>query len=453
MKRRMRNTCRQAFALAAVLATAHSRATAQDGRMTLGDAVRLGIAYHPSIAFTQAERSAARALLGEVRALRIPTVSAEASLTRFQEPMIIAPLHGFDPNVPPAFDDALIQTRLTAAYTLFDGGNRGARVDRARAGLGAAEAATVSTRMEIIQQISLAYLGVLTARGIDEAANRRIDALDAERSRVNRLLLEGRAARVELLRVEAELSSALADQIGTRTRLETSGRRLARLIGAPESDVMPSRLVAVSAAETAVPEVLAALIQQAKSANPTLEAARRRAQAERAGHRAARAAWFPIVRLTGGYVTFGSTGGDFQGEWQAGVGLAYPLFTGGERSSAVSAADARAAAAEAELQLLELETETTVDVAVAVVRESRARTEALERTVEHSTEVTRIERIALDAGAGVQTDFLDAEATLFRARANLVEARHAEIAARVALARAVGDLTPEWLVQNVEHTP
>jgi outer membrane protein len=421
--------------------------------MTLAEAVRLGIAYHPSITFTEAERSAASAVLGEVKAKRIPTVSAEASLTHFQEPMIIAPLHGFDPNIPPQFDETLVQSRVIAGYTLFDGGKRGARVDRARAGLAATDASAVSARMATIQQISLAFLRVLTARGIDEAAERRIDALDAERSRVSRLLQEGRAAQVELLRVEAELSSALADQIATRTRVETSGRRLARLIGAPWGDVVPSRLVAVGVAESGAPEVPEAFIQQATSANPALEAARQRAQAEQAGRRAARAAWLPDLRVTGGYVVFGSASGNFQGEWQAGVGLSYPRFTGGERSSAVSEADARARAAEARLQLLELETETTVDEAVAAVRESRARTEALVRTVEHLTEVARIERIALDAGAGVQTDFLEAEATLFQARANLVEARHAEIAARIALARAVGHLTSEWLVENVENAP
>jgi outer membrane protein TolC len=306
--------------------------------------------------------------------------------------------------------------------------------------------------MEIIQQVGLSYLSVLTARGIDEAAHRRIAALDTERLRVRQLLQEGRAARVELLRVEAELSSAGADQLATRTEREPSSRRLARLIGVSEGEALPSRLVAVNASELAVQDA-SALIERALSANPVLASARERAQAERAGHRAAQATWFPTLRLMGGYATFGSTAGEFQAEWQAGVAVSYPLFTGGERTAASAEASALAAAAEAELRLLELETETTVDNAVAAVHESRARTEAFARAVEHLTEVARIERLALDAGAGVQTDFLDAEATLFRARASMIEAGHAEIAARIALARAVGDLTPEWLAQNVENTP
>ena len=78
---------------------------------------------------------------------------------------------------------------------------------------------------------------------------------------------------------------------------------------------------------------------------------------------------------------------------------------------------------------------------------------ALRRAVQLQTEVARIEQLSLDAGAGTQTDYLRAEADLARARSLLVEAEHAEIAARVELARVVGELTTEWLNRNVETSP
>ena len=51
---------------------------------------------------------------------------------------------------------------------------------------------------------------------------------------------------------------------------------------------------------------------------------------------------------------------------------------------------------------------------------------------------------------GTQTDYLDSEASLFGARAGLIEARHREIAARSELARVTGTLDPEWFEQNLE---
>jgi outer membrane protein TolC len=58
--------------------------------------------------------------------------------------------------------------------------------------------------------------------------------------------------------------------------------------------------------------------------------------------------------------------------------------------------------------------------------------------------------LALDAGAGVQTDYLTAEAELLQVRAAWSAARGAEIGAYVELARIVGELSLEWLERNLE---
>ena len=55
-----------------------------------------------------------------------------------------------------------------------------------------------------------------------------------------------------------------------------------------------------------------------------------------------------------------------------------------------------------------------------------------------------------EAGAGVQTDYLNAEAELFRARAALAQAHAAEIMALLELARVRGQLTQQWLAVHLE---
>ena len=59
----------------------------------------------------------------------------------------------------------------------------------------------------------------------------------------------------------------------------------------------------------------------------------------------------------------------------------------------------------------------------------------------------RIEKLRLSAGAGVETDYLRAEADLLAARANAAEARNRAAAARAELARIAGELTPEWVAR------
>ncbi|NIP83667.1 MAG: TolC family protein, partial [Gemmatimonadetes bacterium] len=48
-------------------------------------------------------------------------------------------------------------------------------------------------------------------------------------------------------------------------------------------------------------------------------------------------------------------------EWQAGVRLSWPVFTGGARSASIRGAEARLRTARAELERTELEAEAAVD--------------------------------------------------------------------------------------------
>ena len=432
---------------------AWAQVTAARSELILSDAVDRALAYHPTVLAARAGFGAASASAGAAKSQRFPQLSAYALLTRFQQPMIIAPLHRFDVNRRPDFDRTLIGGQATLGYTLFDGGARGARIYGTRAEAAAVGYERHSTELALIANVTRAYLQVLTARDVLNAHDRQIAALEAERQRVSRLLREGAAARVELLRVDAAVAQAESDRVATSTAQEVAERNLSRLIGADPAETQAARLVAIEFRDTAAIEDRPALLARAESANPDLQRARRRLEAAQSGRRVASAAWFPQLALFGGYTGFGSASGDFTAEWQAGARLSYPIFTGGARSSAVARATALAERARQEVRLAALTMREGVDRAISAVQGSRARIVAVARAVDHLTEVSRIERLALDEGTGTQTDYLRAEAELLRVRAALIEARHSEIAARVELARVVADLTPDWLDRSLEIRP
>jgi outer membrane protein TolC len=91
-----------------------------------------------------------------------------------------------------------------------------------------------------------------------------------------------------------------------------------------------------------------------------------------------------------------------------------------------------------------------LDRAYSAFDAARARTEALRAAVVQAEEVTRIERLALEAGSGVQSDYITAEAELLRVRAALTDATYAQVLARVELARITGDISSEWIARNLE---
>ncbi len=440
------------FAVASPSASGQERAGNPSGNidsLTLPEAIALALEHHPAVAEAKANTQVAAGVLKQARSSLMPTLSSDASLTRHQEPMLVAPLHGFDPTMAPSFDRALVRGNLTLGYSLFDGGARGARIGRAEAGEATARHEQQKAGMDLAAQVSTAYLSVLSSMELLAAAERQREALRAEEDRVRQFLSEGKAARVDLLRVQASLSQSEATEISIRSRLGVAEGRLARLTGLPRDRIRDRGLEGVALGPLPVQQISLAL-SRAREASPELALAREQLAGASAGVREAEANWLPTLRVAGAYTDFGTLDGGHVQEWQGALQLSYPLFTGGAREGERDRAAAEERRASEAVRRVELAVEEGVEEALAAVVESRARREALERAAEQAEEVARIEALALEVGAGVQTDFLRAQAEFFQSQAALAEARHGEVMAGIRLARVMGDLTLEWVRENTE---
>lgn len=416
--------------------------------LTVQDAVSAALLVHPTIAAARA--GAARAASGarEVSATLLPALMLDAQVTRFEERMVVAPLHGFDPRNPPQFDPLLLQGNVTLGYTAFDGGARGARLARAEALVSAATETVALVREQVIADVMRGYAEVLVARALSSAHAARVMALDRERVRAESLYAEGRAARLVALRAQAALSAARAELAGAATRADVAERALARAMGVTWVRVHGSALQGVRTTGDA-PDREAALARAIES-NAELRRLRAQVAVAEAGTAEAQSQWYPRMQLGGRYARYASGLGDAGGEWQTGLQLSYSIFTAGARPAARDRARAETALASAELSAAELRSAAAVDGAYAQYVTSLERATAWRAAVDQSAEVARIERLSLDAGAGVQSDYLNAEAELLRARAALTEAEYAGFVARVELARAMGVLTLQWIQDNVE---
>ncbi len=433
------------------LAAGPVAATAQES-IPVEEAVRRALATHPSVAAAAARSEGAQALGGVARSAWYPSLSISATGTRFQEPMLVAPLHGFDFTTAPEFDRTLLRGDVDLGWTLFEGGARSARVTAADARAGSAAARAEGARQDLAARVVGSYARLLSRREARAAQRARLEALLAERDRVSRLLAEGRAPEVERFRAEAAIARAEADLAELDAAILAGTHELARLIGADRAGLAVESLRPV-ALLTPDPVPAAGPGSASEMEPPELVAARSRLRASEADRDAASAAWLPRLLLSGGLRSYGSAGGDFTAEWQAGVGLEYPIFTGFARSRRVAAAAAEETAAREELRATELATADRADRALEAVRGAAASAEALAIAERHQAEVVRIERLSLAEGAGVQTDYLRAEAELAETRAARARAVNLHVAARAELARARGELTPDWIRRNLESLP
>ena len=437
-----------AIGLTALLAAGAAAQDPPAADLTVSAAARQALEMYPSVAAASAQALAARRSAEGAAASRWPKLGLSASATRYQDPMLVAPLHRFDPQSPPDFDETLLQARIDGSYMLFDGGARGARVATARHRADAARNAVSGVAQEVLLAVTRQFALLEASAEALAAHDVRLQALTEEVQRSRRLLETGRAARLEVLRAEAALAAARTDRVHTLTQLDTGARELARLLGAAEP-VNPARLVPLRAPERLEP-VREELVARALDSNPNVVKAARERLAAEAEVKLARSAFLPVVQLFGAYDERGAADAGSSGEWNFGGGVSLPLFDGGARRREQQRAEAQREAARRQLDLARLDVAARIDRSLAALHEAESRVQQLQHLVVQYDEVARGERLALVAGAGTQTDYLAALADLLGARGQLASASMNRITALAELAAATGELTLAWLEQNLE---
>ncbi len=420
--------------------------------LPLNEAIEQALAQYPLIGIADAELQRARAAKSEAMAAWFPSLKFSAAARRYEEQMPATPIHGFAPGTFPTFNEDIAQYGFHVGYTLFDGGRRPGRIRSARSRTAAASFSLDGARKNLIARVITAYLAVLNGREILAAHDHRITAMQAELSRAEQFFAQEKAAKVEILRVQAALATAEADRVRARAGLEVAEKDLASLAGSDPEMTTAARLIPVSLVDSTI-EVDAVLYSTALAMNPIVERARSRVAVANAELAVARGARWPALQLGGNWLDQGDFDGHRVDEWNVGVSVSLPIFTGGLVRSRIGAARAARRATEEQLRLAELSVQREIDRTLARVNEAQSRVVSLSRAVESYAEVVRIEKLLVKTGGGTQTDYLDAEAELVTVRASLAEARHAVIAARVELARLTGELDRQWVSRHLENQP
>jgi outer membrane protein len=195
------------------------------------------------------------------------------------------------------------------------------------------------------------------------------------------------------------------------------------------------------------------LLKAALESNSSVQRARDEVSVAEAGLGESESRRLPTVNLDGRYINYGSASGANSLEWNVGLSVSYPIFTGGSVGRSIARSQAAERSAVERVKWTEAEVSGQLDRSLSAVEEAIARSEALQVAVSRFEEVTRIEKLRLDTGTGTELDYIRAEADLRAARASLIESRYGEIAARSELARMTGSLSAEWVSTHVRSEP
>jgi outer membrane protein len=429
-------------------------ALAQKKPLSLEEAVTAGLAASPGLhaSLMKVESTAAKAR--EIEAGRLPSFKFGGGYTRLSD---VPP---FEVTLP-IFPNPIVVSRnyfnnfnlrLGVQQPLFTGFRLQAGAESVRMLEKSAGQDLEKDRAEFIFAVKIAYWGLARAREFETVIAENVRQIGEHLKDVRAFFDQGLLTKNEVLRAELELSNAEIMRIDARNAAEVALTTLDSLIGLPlDADVDLTTSAESQASRIPVGGMAfeekansAALIESALANRPELKAADFRIRSTELSVKAARAGLYPQVSLAGNYYflrpnpRYMPALDKFKGTWDLGISVSFDIWNWGQTKNQTDQAKALLAQARDARKILE-------DQAVLEVTQSRltlARADEKVRVsgqaVGQAEENLRVTRERFKQGVALNTDVLEADVALLRARMNRTQAAIDLVLAQARLEKALG---------------
>jgi outer membrane protein TolC len=403
--------------------------------LTLAQAMSRALSANPAVAIDHYEVDK-QALEKAIAAGQfLPKINLQADYTRYGDPYQVHPIR--QAGVFPPFDTDITGISATITQPLYTGGRLSAARSAAANGHAAAQEKFKASGQELLLSVASVYAQALKYAHLGAGLDRRIQTLETEEQSTQRKLAAGRVAKLDLIRLQTQLSQARHDRVATRQREQDARYTLGALLNEPGP--LPP-LAELAPASEGLPATEAELLAAVAEKNPTLRRLTAESRAAADGVDIARADRRPQVNLTGRIRETSGSDWTFYDDQQIGVTVALPLFDGGVRRNRVGQAalarDQKERALEDAANALAAEAKQ----AFGGHAEARSRLEIAEQREREADEVLRIETLRYRSGGSVITDLLSAETAYWDAVASRYQAGYELVISEARLLKAKGTL-------------
>ena len=409
------------IALLLPLAVLPQLLNAQDGGLTLEEAVRTALAKNEQSLAADARLSAADARVARARAFFMPSLNASGAYTRRPEE-VTRTING--QRIVSQSLNAL-SGAATLNLTLFDSrsipGLRQVRSEK-----NAEQASSAESKRLLAFEVSQAFLSSLNAEQVLEASRRRFEYARQNLASAKARYDAGLVSVNDATRAELEFATAEMGVTRIKGETETTYLELGYLLDDPgiagRTLISPEFLVE-AAADDGIP--VDTRIAEAQRRRLDLDALRWHAKAERALLMEPVLRWLPSLNLSSQYRYTNEAG--LSGNtttWNAGLSLNWALFDGFARNADYG--EQKALVRVAELNVSSALRRVEIDVRNALVSLSSQRAVLKEAEVargvaqKNATETTELYR----QGLASALEAADANVRLFEAEVALVGQRY-----------------------------
>ena len=309
-----------------------------------------------------------------------------------------------------------------------------------------ADSAYAATQQGLILRVAQAYFEVLRAK--DNLAFVR-----AEKAAVARQLEQtkqrfevGLSAITDVHDAQAQYDGVLADEVLAKNSLTNSYETLREITGQEHSDLSVLDTNRFSASKTTQP--IDALLEEAQQKNLSLLTARIAQDVAKDNISLASSGHLPSLTLDGGYKygdesnNSGGSKGDYN-DFNVGINLAVPLYTGGKTTSQTKQAEFAYVAASQDLEKTYRSVVKDVRAFNNNINASIGALRAYEQSVISAKSALEATEAGFDVGTRTIVDVLDSTRRLYDANKNLSNARYDYVLSVLQLRQAVGTLSEQ----------
>lgn len=329
--------------------------------------------------------------------------------------------------------------RLSASWTIWDGGDRSFQLSAARANVASAEANAVAAEYSVAYQVSQQFYAALAARESRAAAEAALVEAQQNLRAANARIASGAATRSDSLRAVISVGNQQVAVLSAENDLQNANAALTRLVGAPFT-------VTAAEADTALASVQADSAELARyvETTPSVRAAQATLAAARASVRSSKTDYWPTLSTSFG-LTNNISDSSFK-LWQGrtlqnksfSLSLSIPIFSGLGREETVQRARINEMNASASLRDAQMLAQQQLVQYVGQLRLAQARIAIQQASLAAAQEDLRVQQQRYDLGASTQLELLTTQAQLNSARYNLVNARYQVRIAKAQLEQLLG---------------
>lgn len=410
---------------------------------TLRALIRAALEHNRDLRLASLRVQEARALYGIEASNLSPGVQAAGNFARQRHAGAVDPWAGTSSEASSGTSSGQVSSdlRATIGVTAFELDFFGRVLSLSEAALQdylASEEAQRAAQVSLVAEVATSYIGLVAANEqivcAQQVLSVREDGLTIIRLRAARGLIDDLELTTETTQVEVARAS-LAQRERERSRLVHA---LQLLVG----DVGKSVQATGTLDEAFVVPVAAGLPSALLSRRPDIRGAEAQLRAANANIGAARAAFFPSIRLT---TDIGTASASFADLFGAGTGIwlfvpqiTVPIFAGGRNRQGLALAQVRKEMAVVRYEQAIQAAFSEVDVALAGQAQLARELQAQRRVVEGEHERLRLVQRRYANGVAGYLEWLDAQRSDFEAAQRLIEVKHKVLVNHVALYRALG---------------